>query len=76
MNREIKDILIKIINHYENDIQWWDNDKEYQAYLETEKVKDYLNINTNILRVEKDKRVNHLDQKPCPVSVKEDKTNA
>ena len=76
MNREIKDILIKIINHYENYIQWWDNDEEYQAYLETEKVKDYLNINTNILRVEKDKRVNHLDQEPCPVSVKEDKTNA
>ncbi len=25
---------------------------------------------------EKDKRVNHLDQEPCPVSVKEDKTNA
>jgi len=58
------------------DIQWLDNDEEYQAYLETEKVKDYLNINTNILRVEKGKRVNHLDQEPCPVSVKEDKTNA
>ena len=76
MNREIKDILTKIIDRYEMDIQWLDNDEEYQAYLEIEKVKDYLNINTNILRVEKGKRVNHLDQEPCPVSVKEDKTNA
>jgi hypothetical protein len=26
------------------DIQWWDNDEEEQAYLEVDKVRDFLNI--------------------------------
>jgi hypothetical protein len=43
MNKEIKDILTKIINHYENDIQWWGNDEEEQGYLEVDKVRDFLN---------------------------------
>jgi|TARA_B100001079_G_C15965211_1_gene320996 hypothetical protein len=44
MTPEIKKILQKIINHYEMDIQWWDNDEEEQAYLEVDKVRDFLNI--------------------------------
>ena len=48
MTSEIKKILIKIINHYEMDIQWWDNDEEEQAYLEVDKVRDFLNIITEL----------------------------
>jgi len=44
MNKEIKDILTKIINHYENDIQWWGNDEEEQGYLEVDKVREFLDI--------------------------------
>ena len=42
--KEIKDILTKIIEHYENDIQWWDNDEEEQGYLEVDKVREFLDI--------------------------------
>ena len=38
---------------------------------------DYFVIGVEEVKgVEKGKRVNHLDQEPCPVSVKGDKTNA
>jgi len=45
MNKEIKDILTKIINHYEMNIQWWDNgQEEEQGYLEVDKVREFLDI--------------------------------
>ena len=44
MNKEIKDILTKIIEHYEMNIQWWDNDEEEQGYLEVDKVREFLDI--------------------------------
>ena len=40
--KDIRNILLTIINHYEEDIQWWDSDEEEQAYDDVHKVRLWL----------------------------------
>lgn len=43
MNDRVYNILKRIIDHYEMDIQWWNNhDEEYQAYKDVIEVREYL----------------------------------
>ena len=42
MTQEIRKILEVIINHYYEDIQWWGNDKEEQAYADVDKIVEWL----------------------------------
>jgi|TARA_B100000315_G_scaffold175977_1_gene164506 hypothetical protein len=42
MTQEIRKILEVIINHYYEDIQWWSNDKEEQAYADVDKIVEWL----------------------------------
>jgi hypothetical protein len=47
MNNRVLTILKRIIDHYEMDIQWWNNDEEDQAYKDVDEVREYLLLYKN-----------------------------
>ena len=47
MNDRVYNILKRIIDHYEMDIQWWNNDEEDQAYKDVDEVREYLLLYKN-----------------------------